>query len=111
MGKCFRLSVTRVRPWARATAAIVTSGRAIVCPFFAHSLFSSPARRDLPGHFVEFEAPQKRLCRLGFAGPHTRIHLGHVDGATGEKLRCSSNSSRSWLRPRLPLMASTMTLV
>src|SRR5271165_3296382 len=39
-----------------------------------------------PSHLVEFEAPQKRLSYLGFAGAHTRIYLGHVKAATGEQV-------------------------
>ncbi len=81
IGKCLQLPVTRVRRWSRAIAAMVMSGRAIVCPFFNHSFFRlAGAAGDFPRHFIKFEASQERFCNLNFVGAH----------------------NPTWSRPRLP---------
>ena len=47
IGKSLRLSVSRVSPWVKATAAMVTSGRESVCPFLRQRFCNSPASRAI----------------------------------------------------------------
>jgi hypothetical protein len=41
--------------------------------------------RNLPSHWVEFEAVQKRVCFCFLSRAHSHVNLGDIHRATGEK--------------------------